>query len=255
MTNQPTGDEVREFWDRVAADWEIQVGDEGDNNRRLNSDPVLWQLAGDVTGLAVLDAGCGTGYLAQKLSAKGANVTGVDLSPRMIEIAQRRWPQIDFRVDSCSALTTLAPATFDLIVSNYVLMDVEDLPGAMAAFHRVLKPGGMVVAVFSHPCFPQEFSTDADEQGAVSYAWPFNYFEETRWLGEPWAHFTSRFIWFHRPLSAYWQAFTQAGFAVLTLEEPRIAPERYHLAPDARRLRNSQTLPYSIAFKLKKRVE
>ena len=36
----------------------------------MNSDPVLWELAGDVRGLAVLDAGCGTGYLSGKLRDK-----------------------------------------------------------------------------------------------------------------------------------------------------------------------------------------
>jgi 2-polyprenyl-3-methyl-5-hydroxy-6-metoxy-1,4-benzoquinol methylase len=73
-------EEVREFWNRVADDWEIQVGDEGDSNRRLNSDPVLWQLAGDVRGMDVLDVGCGTGYLSRKLKDRGADVTGIDLS-------------------------------------------------------------------------------------------------------------------------------------------------------------------------------
>lgn len=57
-------DEVREFWNDVADDWRIQVGDDGDFNRRLNSDPVLWRFAGEVNGLTVLDAGCGTGYLS-----------------------------------------------------------------------------------------------------------------------------------------------------------------------------------------------
>jgi len=52
-------DDVREFWNRVADDWQIQVGSVGDVNRRLNSDPVLWKFAGDVRGLRVLDAGCG----------------------------------------------------------------------------------------------------------------------------------------------------------------------------------------------------
>lgn len=60
-------EETRDFWDRVADDWQIQVGDDGDSNRILNSDPVLWEFAGDVRGLIVLDAGCGTGYLSKKL--------------------------------------------------------------------------------------------------------------------------------------------------------------------------------------------
>ena len=54
-------DDVREFWNRVADDWQTQVGSDGDANRRLNSDPVLWKFVGDVRGLRVLDAGCGTG--------------------------------------------------------------------------------------------------------------------------------------------------------------------------------------------------
>ena len=76
-------EEVREFWNSVAQDWQIQVGDDGDSNRLLNSDPVLWRFVGDVHG-CVLDAGCGTGYLARKLANKGALVTGVDVSVKMI---------------------------------------------------------------------------------------------------------------------------------------------------------------------------
>ncbi len=41
-------EEARDFWNGVAEDWRIQVGDEGDSNRRLNSDPVLSAFAGDV---------------------------------------------------------------------------------------------------------------------------------------------------------------------------------------------------------------
>ena len=48
--------QTRAFWDRAAADWLIQVGDDGDTNRRLNSDPVLWHFVGDVRGKEVLDA-------------------------------------------------------------------------------------------------------------------------------------------------------------------------------------------------------
>ncbi|MEH2145402.1 hypothetical protein [Nostoc sp.] len=58
--------EILELWDNTATDWDIQVGEEGDSNRILNSDPVLWSFAGNVAGLSVLDAGCGTGYLALK---------------------------------------------------------------------------------------------------------------------------------------------------------------------------------------------
>jgi 2-polyprenyl-3-methyl-5-hydroxy-6-metoxy-1,4-benzoquinol methylase len=54
-------EEVRILWNRVADDWRMQVGDDGDSNRRLHSDPVLWAFVGDVRGLTVLDAGCAHG--------------------------------------------------------------------------------------------------------------------------------------------------------------------------------------------------
>ena len=246
-------EETRNFWNRVADDWQIQVGDEGDSNRVLNSDPVLWKFAGDFSGLMVLDAGCGTGYLSKKLRDQGALVTGIDFSERMIEIARARNPDIDFRVDSCSKLRTIDDERFDMVIANYVLMDTPDLRGAIKAFNRVLKTGGVAVLVFSHPCFPQGHSTYSEEGEGISYFWRFPYFEQRKCTDPPWAHFKSEFIWFHRPLSDYWKAFTAAGFVVVDFEEPRITEDRYHLAENQRKLKNSRNRPYSVAFKLLKK--
>jgi len=244
--------ETRDFWNRVADDWQIQVGDDGDSNRRLNSDPALETFAGDINGLTVLDAGCGTGYLSKKLHKQGAHVTGIDFSERMIAIARARHPDLDFRVDSCSELTTIEDEHYDLLIANYVLMDTPNLRGTMAAFNRVLKPDGLAVLVFSHPCFPQGRATASEDGKEVWYGWSFPYFEPRKCIDPPWGHFTSDFIWFHRPLSDYWKAFIAAGFAVVDFEEPRISEDRHHLAKTARELRNSQTRPYSVAFKLRK---
>jgi SAM-dependent methyltransferase len=143
--------EARQSWNLLAEDWRVQVGADGDSNRRLNSDPVLWEFAGDVRGLAVLDAGCGTGYLSAKLRDRGALVTGVDFAERMIEIARADYPGNDFRVDSCTELATCEDGQFDLVIANYVLMDTSDLAATVRAFARVLKPGGVAVLVFSPP--------------------------------------------------------------------------------------------------------
>lgn len=247
-----TLEETRNFWNGVADDWWIQVGHDGDSNRRLNSDPVLWQFAGDVKGLTVLDAGCGTGYLSKKLHDRGAQVTGIDFSERMIEIARTRYPDLDFRVDSCSVLDTIPDRHCDMVVANYVLMDTPDLSGTMRAFSRVLKFAGVAILIFSHPCFPQGSATHSWTGKRPCYCWKDSYFAPRKIIESPWAHFKSDFIWFHRPLSDYWKAFKAAGFAMIDFEEPRVAPANYRLAPDKRKLERSKTRPYSVAFKLQK---
>lgn len=252
MQNRDKTTEIRDLWNSVARDWQIQVGSTGDLNRILNSDPVLWSFAGDVAGRNVLDAGCGTGYLSQQLKDHGAHVVGVDLSERMLDIARKECPGIDFRLDSCSDLRTLEDAQFDLVIANYVLMDTPDLHAAIQSFYRVLKPGGAAVLVFLHPCFPQGRSVRGGDGTQVTYQWDSPYFEPRKFVDPPWGHFRANFIWFHRPLSDYWKAFRGVGFLIEEFEEPRLTEDRFHLAPNERMLNKSRTRPYSVAFKLRK---
>jgi ubiquinone/menaquinone biosynthesis C-methylase UbiE len=248
--------EVREFWNKVAADWDIQVKDNGDSNRILNSDPILWDFIGEIKHLKVLDAGCGTGYLSRKLAIQGAVVTGIDISENMIAIAKEKSTQsnlaINFYVDDCLKLEKLSDQYFDLVIANYVLMDVPDLEGAMNAFNRVLKENGHAVLIFSHPCFPQGKATVSENNEEVNYHWNFSYFERQKYTVPPWGHFTSEFICFHRSLSDYWKAFKSAGFTIIDFEEPRLTAERFNLAENERQLQNGKTRPYSVAFKLQK---
>lgn len=242
-------DQVRSSWDSKAKDWQAQVGEQGDWNRRLCSDPVLFELLGKVRHKSILDAGCGTGYLTDKLERMGADVVGVDLSPEMIRTAQQHYPDHDFRVDDCSKLSTIEDGDMDVVVSNYVLMDTPDLSAAVGSIHRVLRPGGIAVVVFSHPSFPQT-SVKVNADQSISYDWQHPYFSESQQQDAPWKHFKTDFIWYHRPLETYWREFRSAGFRVEELREPRIAPERYHEAPNMQSLHTYQERPLSIAFKL-----
>ncbi len=242
------------LWNANAEDWHRQVGQEGDLNRRLNSDPVLWSFLGDVRGLTVFDAGCGTGYLSRKLAMAGARVIAVEAADRMIAVAERETGaslDVTYRVDSCSELASVADSSIDRIVSNYVLMDLPDLDGAMQAFHRVLKPGGIAVMVFSHSCFPLSQSDEIDAEGAISLRWTDSYFEDRRVDDPAWSHFTNRFMWFHRPLRQYWRPFRDAGLAIDDFDEPS-PREPFPSGVDQARIDRSRMYPASAAFRLVK---
>jgi SAM-dependent methyltransferase len=119
----------------------------------------------------------------------------------------------------------------DRVVLNYVLMDLPDLDGSARAMARVLAPGGVAVAIFSHPCFPQGDEASLDlENRTVTYRWSESYFSVARRVDPPWAHFSQPFVWWHRPLSEYVRAFGKAGLGIDAMEEPRLEAEREHLA-------------------------
>ena len=233
--------EIVDCWNDKADQWKNWVGKNGDKNRIFNSDPVLWQFVGDVQGKKVLDAGCGTGYLSLQFSQKGATVVGVDLSDKMIDLANAEAKEsnqaVKFAVDSCSELLTVEDQSIDVVVSNYVLMDVPDFRGAVKAFYRVLKPNGKAVLVFSHPCFNQ-------------FAEGEMYFDEIK-KAETWGPFQSDFIFFHRPLSEYWKTFVSAGFQVVQFDEP-VAKDPTVPGFKQEWLSTYRKRPWSVAFELRK---
>lgn len=102
-------------------------------------------------GERVLDAGCGPGFycaeLADEVGPDGA-VVGVDLSPAMLELARRRCegrPNVSFADGPVTALPA-EDAGFDALVSVQVLEYVPDIGAALREMHRVLRPGGRIVA-------------------------------------------------------------------------------------------------------------
>lgn len=95
-------------------------------------------------GRSVLDAATGEGYGAHLLAAAGAEVTGVEIDPATIEHARRSYPEIDVRLGDVTALP-FPDACFDAVVSFETIEHVVAPALAIAEFHRVLAPGGLLV--------------------------------------------------------------------------------------------------------------
>jgi SAM-dependent methyltransferase len=112
---------------------------------RLERELILG-LCGDVVGRSALDIGCGEGELALELAARGASVTGIDASHRMVAAARShpRAGEVRFEVARAEALPFPA-ATFDLAVAITILCFVPDAAPVFREAARVLKPGGRLV--------------------------------------------------------------------------------------------------------------
>lgn len=139
---------VRSGYDRWAA-----VYDHDANPLPALEEPRMWEAAGNVRGLKVLDLGCGTGRHAIRLAAAGARVTAVDFSDGMLAEARRKaqGAGVRFVVHDLHEPLPFAGGEFDVVVSGLVLEHLRDLDRFFGEAHRVLRPGGRAVVSAAHP--------------------------------------------------------------------------------------------------------
>ena len=248
-------DDVRANWNLNAMRWDAYYDEDGDDNRRYQSDEPMLELLGDVQGINILDVGSGDGYLCRKLARAGAGMTGIELSDEFIRIATSREDAeklgITYHHGSASEMDFLADASFDKAVSNYVLMDIRDYEAAIRQVFRVLKPGGTFVAVISHPSFdgrgwmcPAPDSPRREDRAA--------WLVDLYFLRGPhvlqWADLDP-VLSFHRPLRDYWQVFTETGFVVTGFEEPSITDRGRRELPQ-RLVEKALRIAFSCIFRL-----
>jgi len=102
-----------------------------------------------VTGLKVLDVGCGGGILTDSLARAGATATGIDLSSKALRVAQlhaldAQTPGVTYREISAEAIAAEAPASFDVVTCMEMLEHVPDPASVVQACATLVKPGGWV---------------------------------------------------------------------------------------------------------------
>ena len=141
-------DQVTRYWTRRAHDFaavrENELKDEISQRWLAEMRPLLPREG----ALDILDAGTGTGYFSILLAAQGHRLTGVDLTPAMIEEARRLSAQngvtADFRVMDVQALD-LPDASFDAVVTRNLTWTLPAPEKAYAEWFRVLRPGGVLL--------------------------------------------------------------------------------------------------------------
>jgi SAM-dependent methyltransferase len=254
--------DVARCWDANAPVWARHVRAGYDVHRRLYHGPAFLECVGNLAGLEVLDAGCGEGVNARELARRGARVTGVDVSPKMVELArdeEARAPLgIRYELASMSDLQPFGEAAFDAVVSFMALHDCADYEGAVREFCRVLRPGGLLAYVICHPCFTYGFPVwDRNARGEVIGVRLGDYFEEgscvERWRFHAAADAAQvepfTVIYFNRRLSDYLNPLCATGFRLEGVAEPRATEEACAADPDFRKHR---LVPHVLLLKARK---
>ena len=245
--------DVARYWNDNADGWAAEVRQGHDVAREWLNNPEFLPFVGDVRGRRVLDAGCGEGYNTRILARQGARMTGVDLSDRMIALAEaeeRRAPLgIRYVNTSYADLVMFDEAVFDIVVSFMALMDGPRFDLAMKECFRVLRPGGTLAFSLMHPCFStKQARWIRDEQGQ-KVGWVVSrYFDRGDWV-ERW-RFTDASAdaplfavpRFDRTLSEYLNDMLEAGFSLRRIAEPRPSEEYCAAHPSQRGWRDHAAL-------------
>ncbi|MBA3586605.1 MAG: class I SAM-dependent methyltransferase [Chloroflexi bacterium] len=221
-------------WERVATWYDGWVGDHGSTYHRELAIPAVLDLLQAQHGEEILDIGGGQGVLASYLVDAGASVTVVDASARLIDAAMRRHAGLRnarFLVGDSRrlpAVVGLELGGYDAAVFLLCIQDMDPLEDVVRGVDWALGSRGRVVLLMTHPAFrqPRHSGWGVDEGRKLTYRRIDGYLGEMavpmKSLG---GGLPTRS--FHRPISAYVNAFAVAGFAVdAMLEIPDLPPDR-----------------------------
>ena len=135
---------IAKFWDRMAKRFAAaEIKDVQSYQHRLKS--IEAALDPDAH---VLDMACGSGMLAVHLAPLVANVDALDISPKMVRIAEERATglcSVHYQVSAIEEFTA-PPASYDAVLAMSILHLLDDWRGAIAKAYDLLKPGGVFIS-------------------------------------------------------------------------------------------------------------
>ena len=211
-------------WDRVADNWAQHVDTNDYYNQFLT--PATLERLDDVSGKRILDLGCGEGGYCRVLKKRGADVTGIDGSEKLINIAKARSDSsIKFLVRNANNLDGIVENGFEIVVAAMSLMSVEDYEGSISEVRRVLKKGGYLLMSILHPCFSDHFT---NRQA---------YFNRHAWHEHVTTEFSHPVLRRHKPLSGFINPLADMGFRLKRFHEPVPTDEQIQAAPRLKKLR------------------
>lgn len=221
-------------WDTSAAAWIANLGEAGDATRRDILDaPMIAALPAQ--GHA-LDIGCGEGRFCRMMQAAGLTSVGLDPTEPLLDAARTRDPGGHYVKATAEALP-FPQAHFDLAVFFLTLIDIPDMPAAVAEAARVLKPGGTCLVANITPwatARPRDWGGTGGNWAQDRRYFATDDMMEPRANTYEWAgiHIQNH----HRPLSAYMTACLDAGLRLRQFTDPPYTGDDPDIADKFRRM-------------------
>ena len=230
-------DSTREAYDRLAPVWSATT-DDGPWNGWLERPALRSAVPRPLSGTVVLDAACGSGAQCEWLADQGAEVTGIDFSPKMIEQARLRCgDRARLMVADLGEPLGLEPGSLNGVTCSLALHHLEDWSVPLRSFADALVPDGWAVISLDHP-----FSRPMAGQRGT-------YFDQEL-VSDTWTKadvtVTQRF--WRRPLGSVVQAFAGAGFRIDRVVEARPTAEVLRRFPE---LEDIADAPSFIVYRLR----
>ena len=204
----------------MAKYWVDAIRNNKDLIRKYVTNPALFERLASLGGsLKVLDSGCGEGYVSRELARKGHKVVGIDASQYIIKEAKEAGIGNDdyIRGDVCQM--PFGNESFDCVVSNFLLVELEQPENFIKEVGRVLKPKGRFIFQTLHPSLFISKTGQSEGRVAPDY---FNSTEIFEKLGRPYnLESPVEITTHHHPLSRYTHALTNNGFHIIYLDEPK----------------------------------
>ena len=202
--------------------------------------PNLLALVGDVQGKAICDLACGQGWIARELARRGAQLTGLDLSPNLLELARRYEEQeplgIHYVLGDAQSADPLGDQQFTGCVCVMALINIPDLQATFRSVQRILKPGGWFVFAITHPCFETphaQWTSLPDPEHPIGKI-VTGYFAERTWFSANPNGVRSRVADYHRTLSTYLNTLSATGFVLERVLEPEPSARQAEQVPGTR---------------------
>jgi SAM-dependent methyltransferase len=210
---------LREAWEEHAGEWIEWARRPGhDSYWRFHRDAFLALVP--APGRLTLDVGCGEGRVARDLAALGHRVLALDPAPTLSRRAAEAGGGVLGVLRADGADLPVPDAAADLVVAFMTLQDMDDMPGAVREFGRVLRPGGRLCLAVEHPVNSAGAfrGTDPDAQFAIAG----DYFARRRIVTTVERDgLRMTFDGRHWPLEDYFAALEGAGLLTEALVEPR----------------------------------